>query len=269
MAESLMTQDLGRPIRVVFFGGAYLEPTAIDLLTRFDRHPEVELTGGFCHSQGFQLRRRVASVFRRRGLVAPGVLAAVVALALLRFVRRPRYELAVRRRARNVVPRILAVPDIHAPDVLAKVRALNPDLGVVYGAPILKPELFAIPRFGTLGVHHGKLPKYRGVKTGFWAMLNGETTAGVTIQRINSGVDTGDVIAEAELPIVGKRYGRVDSELHELGVDIFMDAVLAVKQGRATAKTVERGPSRMYRQPGVRDILRLWGRQLRLTHRNS
>lgn len=267
MAAPLTARDLGRPIRVVFFGGAYLEPTAVDLLTQLDEHSEVEFVGGFCQSQGFQLRKRVVSVLRRRGLVAPAVLTVTLAQAVLRFVRHPRAELILRRRARRVVPRVLAVPDLHASSVLARVRALEPDLGIVYGAPILKPELFTIPRFGTLGVHHGKLPKYRGVKTAFWAMLNGERTAGVTIQQIDAGLDTGDVIDEAEVATVGKRYGRVDRELHELGVELFMKAVLAVKHGRAQIRPQERGRSKMYRQPTVRDILRLWRRQLAVGNR--
>jgi hypothetical protein len=56
----------------------------------------------------------------------------------------------------------------------SRYTCLAPDLGLIYGSPILKPELFEIPRCGTLGIHHGKVPAYRGNKTTFWAMYNGE-----------------------------------------------------------------------------------------------
>jgi len=61
--------------------------------------------------------------------------------------------------------KFVTVPDVHAQAVLERVRAAAPDLGVIYGAPILKPELFGIPPLGTLGIHHGRVPQYRGKKT--------------------------------------------------------------------------------------------------------
>ena len=79
----------------------------------------------------------------------------------------------------------------------------------VCGAPILKPELFEIPAFGTLGIHHGRLPEYRGKKTTFWAIYNGDSTAGVTIQRINAGLDTGEIVCTGEVPTAGKTTGEL------------------------------------------------------------
>jgi methionyl-tRNA formyltransferase len=180
---------------------------------------------------------------------------------VLRAVRNPSAELAFRRRIRQPLTRVAAVPDLHAPDVIARVRTLEPDLGVVYGAPLLRPALFQIPVFGTFGVHHGKLPTYRGVKTAFWAMFNGDATAGVTIQRINNGIDTGEIVSEAEIVIAGKRYGRVDTELHEMGVALFMNAILAVKRGDVEYRMQERKSTLVYRQPTVWQIMRLWYRQ--------
>jgi methionyl-tRNA formyltransferase len=253
--------DLGRPIRVVFFGGAFLEPTALELLARMEQHPEIHLVGGFCQSPGFSLRQRIASVMRRRGAMGLMVLGVAAGRAAIRMVRHPRAELVVRRRRRRSLARVVAAKDLHAPAVIARVRTFTPDLAVVYGAPLLRPELFEIPTFGTFGVHHGKLPAYRGVKTAFWAMFNGDATAGVTIQRINRGIDTGDIVCEAEIPIAGKRYGRVDAELHEIGVELFMQAILAVKRGDACYRTQERGGTRVYRQPSARDMITLWYRQ--------
>lgn len=261
MGQALSTADLGRPIRVVFFGGAFLEPEAIDFLDRIDRHPEIALVGGFCESRGFGVGHRVADVVRRRRLLSPFVLGMAMGQAARRVLRRPRQARARRRRTRELLARLAAVPNIHAPDVIASVRALAPDLGVVYGAPLLRPALFDVPAFGTLGIHHGRLPEYRGRKTTFWAMLNGEGTAGVTIQRINAGVDTGEIVAAGEVPIGGRRYGAVHAELQALGVGLYVDAVVAVKRGEARCKAQPAARFPIYRQPRVADILRLWWRQ--------
>jgi methionyl-tRNA formyltransferase len=262
MATRLTARDLGRPIRVVVFGGAFFERAALELLARLDEHPEVEVLGGFCQSRGFAIQHRVADVVRRRKMLAPPVLGVYAAQAAWRFARRPRTELARRERVRRPLSRMIAVPDIHAPAVLAQVRALSPDLGLGYGSPLLKPALFEIPAFGTLGIHHGKLPEYRGKKTAFWAMLNGEATAGVTIQRINAGLDRGEIICAGEVPIGSKRYGRVDAEVQDLGVTLYMAAVLGVKRGEALCWPQRHADAPLYRQPAALDILRLWCRQL-------
>ncbi|MDW7710961.1 MAG: formyltransferase family protein [Deferrisomatales bacterium] len=253
--------DLGRPLRAVVFGGAFFEPAALEFLARLDEHPEVELLGVFCQSRGFGLRRRVADVARRRKALAVPILAAQAAAAALRFARAPGETLSRARRARRALRRAAAVPDLHAPAVRDRVRALRPDLGLSYGSPLLRPELFEIPALGTLGIHHGKLPGYRGVKTTFWAVHNGEPEAGVTIQRLNAGLDTGEVVREGSVGTAGKRYGRVAAEAEALGIELFVDAVLAVKRGEARPRPQWDGVSTMYRQPGARDFLRLWRRQ--------
>lgn len=258
--------DLGRPIRVVLFGGAFLEPGALELLARLDEHPEVEFLGGVCQSPGFGLRHTVADVVGRRRLLAPVVLAAYAGRAAWRSVQDPRAALQLRRRARGALSKMEAVADIHDAAVLERLRARGADLGLVYGSPILKPELFETPAFGTIGIHHGSLPEYRGKKTTFWAMFNGEAVAGVTIQRIGRGIDTGEIVSTAEVPTAGKWYGQVNAELERVGVRLYLAAVLAVKRGQARCRPQAARSSGLYRQPGTQDIVRLWWRQLTAGH---
>jgi methionyl-tRNA formyltransferase len=145
---------------------------------------------------------------------------------------------------------------------------LNPDLGLAYGSPILKPALFDIPRQGTLGIHHGKVPEYRGKKTAFWAMYNGESTAGVTIQKINVGLDRGDVVLEGEVPMGRRTLGAVWKDLEALGIELYFEAILAVKDGCATYRPQPPGAGRIYRDPKLRDLLVFWWRQGRLQLRS-
>ena len=258
----LTSGDLGRPIRVVVFGGAFFEPAALEFLALLDEHPEVELAGGFSQSRGFGRLARMADVIERRRLMAPAVLCLGAARAALRCAKGPRAEMALRRRIRRALSRVIAVPDIHASAVLNQIRSLRVDLGLVYGAPILKPELFEIPAFGTLGVHHGRLPEYRGKKTTFWAVYNGDSTAGVTIQRINAGLDTGEIVCTSEVPTEGKNYRRVAADVQRLGLNLYMAAVVGVKRGEAMYSPQPIRETRMYRQPAARDFIRLWCRQV-------
>lgn len=264
--KTLPTDDLGRPIRVVLFGGVFLEPGALEFLARLDEHPEVEFLGGVCQSPGFGLRHTVADIVGRRWLLAPPVLAAYAGRAAWRWVQDPRAALRLRRRVRGALSRMEAVADIHDAAVLQRLRARGADLGLVYGAPVLRPELFELPAFGTIGIHHGSLPEYRGKKTTFWAMFNGEAAAGVTIQRIGHGIDTGEIVSAAEVPTAGKWYGQVVAELERVGVHLYLAAVLAVKRGEARCRPQAARPSGLYRQPGLHDIVRLWWRQLTAAH---
>jgi methionyl-tRNA formyltransferase len=168
----------------------------------------------------------------------------------------------LKKRIEALAERIHFVPDIHASQVLARVRALEPDLGLVYGSPILKPALFEIPRFGSLGIHHGKLPEYRGKKTTFWAMARGEPTAGVTIQKIGAGLDTGEIVAQGEVPIDGRSYRRVWEEVEELGVELYMTAVLETKRGDASGRPSGGESGTLYRDPKLGDLLRFQWRRL-------
>jgi methionyl-tRNA formyltransferase len=127
----------------------------------------------------------------------------------------------------------------------------------------LKPELFEIPRLGTLGIHHGKVPEYRGNKTAFWAMYNGEPTAGVTIQKVNKGLDTGGIVKTGEINAYRRSYPAVIRELEALGLDLYIQAILDVKHGVAQFRPQSGVKGRLYRNPKPRDFLNFWWKQIK------
>ena len=234
---------------------------------RLEQHPAINFLGAFCQSSSPTLLGVVADRWQRRGFLAIPLLLTEIAGQAGRLLAQPRAELALRRQLAPCLGRIFYVADLHAPDVLARVRALVPDLGLVYGSPILKPVLFEIPRLGTLGIHHGKVPDYRGKKTTFWAMYNGEPTAGVTIQKISASLDRGHVVGAGEVPAGRRSLGAVRRDLETLGIELYLEAILAVKDGCATYRPQPPGPGRLYRDPKLRDLLVFWGRRLRLPSR--
>jgi methionyl-tRNA formyltransferase len=64
-------------------------------------------------------------------------------------------------------------------------------------APILKPEIFTIPRIATVNVHFGIAPHYRGEHTIFWPLYFGDyENIGVTLHQINKGIDSGGILAQ-------------------------------------------------------------------------
>jgi methionyl-tRNA formyltransferase len=111
-------------------------------------------------------------------------------------------------------------------------RALAPDVGVVVGyGHILKPDLLAIPARGMVNVHPSLLPELRGAAPIEWAIINGLTHTGVSIMKMDSGMDSGPILhaIREELPpdITG---GELSAHLSELGAEALVEALMLLEQ---------------------------------------
>src|SRR5881628_1268362 len=100
----------------------------------------------------------------------------------------------------------------------ARFRGLDADLAVVaaYGLILPKPVLEA-PRAGCINVHASLLPRWRGAAPVQRAILAGDELSGITIMRMDAGLDTGPMLLKRELDIRGKSAGQVTQELAQLG----------------------------------------------------
>ena len=93
------------------------------------------------------------------------------------------------------------MPTLNGEEARAALRRLQADVAVSLDNTILREETFALPAHGTINVHHGAVPDYRGGPPVFWELLDGLETVGFTIHRIDAGIDTGPVLATGEVPI--------------------------------------------------------------------
>src|SRR6478735_4660946 len=121
---------------------------------------------------------------------------------------------------------------VNAPDGVAMLRGLNPDLLVVaaYGQ-ILSKEVLPVPTHGAINVHGSLWPKYRGAAPVAWAILNGETETGVTIIRMSAGLDAGDMLAKAAIPIGDETAGELEAKLAPLGARLAVETIQRLKAG--------------------------------------
>lgn len=125
-------------------------------------------------------------------------------------------------------------PDsINTPAGVAHLQAWSPDLLVVaaYGQILAGDVLEAAAR-GGINVHASLLPKYRGAAPVAWAIANGETHTGVTIIRMTTGLDAGDMLAQTSLPILPEETaGELEARLARLGADLAVGVVDRLAQG--------------------------------------
>ena len=88
------------------------------------------------------------------------------------------------------------------PGFVAAAASLRADLSVMAGySRILGKELLSIPRRGTINLHGGRLPGYRGGSPVNWQIINGETSGACTVLRADEGIDTGAILAAAPYDI--------------------------------------------------------------------
>src|SRR2546427_2476682 len=100
---------------------------------------------------------------------------------------------------------LVQVPHINHPDVVALADRLQPDVVAVFGTSLIRGPLLSRGRVGFFNLHGGLSPHYRGADCTFWALYNGDPDqVGCTLHRIDSGIDTGKLIAHVR-PEVGER----------------------------------------------------------------
>jgi len=110
---------------------------------------------------------------------------------------------------------------------IAELRALKPDLIVVvaYGQ-ILPQTILDLPRFGCLNVHTSLLPKYRGAAPIQWAIANGETETGVTVMKMDAGLDTGPIVSQRRTAIlVEDDSATLHDRLARLGAELLAQTI--------------------------------------------
>lgn len=117
-------------------------------------------------------------------------------------------------------------------EFFAQLRECDPDLIVVaaYGK-ILPKEVLGIPQLGCINIHASLLPKYRGAAPIHRAVINGEEVTGVTLMYMAEGLDTGDMIAKAETPILKKNTKMLHEELAELGARLLLYTLPSIEAG--------------------------------------
>lgn len=115
------------------------------------------------------------------------------------------------------------------------IKALEPDLVVVVSYGIILPKSFLnIPKLGAINVHPSMLPKYRGPAPIQWAIINGDSSTGVTIMYLNEQMDAGDLIVQQEVEIdKDETTGDLWNRLSKIGADLLLDSVHKIEKGTA------------------------------------
>jgi methionyl-tRNA formyltransferase len=123
------------------------------------------------------------------------------------------------------------------PSFAGAIRSLEPDLIAVVAFRILPPEIFRIPRLGSVNLHASLLPRFRGAAPINRAIMNGETETGVTTFLLEESVDTGNLLLQARTPILpDDDAGTLHDRLADIGAEILLHTARLIEQGKAVPR---------------------------------
>lgn len=141
---------------------------------------------------------------------------------------------------------------VRAPEFLEIFRGLAPDMVVLVAfGQILPKDIIDGPPLGCVNVHPSLLPRYRGAAPMNWALIRGETKTGVTIMRMDEGVDSGDILFQEETPIEpGETYDRLHDRLAVLGAQCLLRTIEGLAAG--TVRRIPQDHSRATLAPRLK-----------------
>lgn len=187
-------------MRIIFMGTS---PFAIPSLTRLTESPEHEILGVVTqpdrpHGRGGRMS-------------ASPVKVAAVALGLP----------------------LMQPEKVRAKDFVERIREMAPDALVVAAFGQLIPQrLLDVPKYGGINVHGSLLPRWRGAAPMQYSLIAGDSETGVTTMQMDAGLDTGDILMKAALPLTdADNLGTIEHKLSEIGADLLMKTLDALVRG--------------------------------------
>lgn len=150
------------------------------------------------------------------------------------------------------------VDSFHTEDSRRLMTQVSPDLGIIYGTNIVKESVFKIPRLGSVNLHQGLAPLYRGGPPIFWELYNGEREVGITVHFVEAKVDSGQIVLQETVPLVydyshGLDYEQFISQfgesLEKRCASLLVEAVRLIAEGNASPTTQDPLLGKRYRLP--------------------
>jgi len=122
---------------------------------------------------------------------------------------------------------------VRAKEFVSLVREMAPEvLGVAAFGQIIPQRMLDIPPRGGINVHGSLLPRWRGAAPMQYALMAGDPETGVTTMQMDAGLDTGDILLQASLPLTDEdNLGTLEPKLAAAGADLLMETLARLERG--------------------------------------
>jgi methionyl-tRNA formyltransferase len=157
---------------------------------------------------------------------------------------------------------IFQPPTLRQPDYIAQLRDLTPDVIIVaaYGL-ILPRDVLMFPPHGCVNTHASLLPRHRGAAPIVAALLAGDAETGITLMRIDEGLDTGPILAQHAIPIDDDdTTGTLTPKLANLAAELFSETLPRILAGEIVPQPQDHARATMFKQIKKEEGLIDWTR---------
>ena len=129
---------------------------------------------------------------------------------------------------------VVQVSSLKQPDAVMQLAAFKPEAIVVAAFGQLLPQMVLdIPTYGCLNIHPSLLPKYRGASPVVSTILNGDQFAGVSVMRLDSGMDSGPVFMRAQVPVLSfDTSDTLTPRLFRIGAQMLLETLAELPSGK-------------------------------------
>jgi methionyl-tRNA formyltransferase len=182
------------------------------------------------------------------------------------------YKLLAKRRLKNKQPGIRTysvqqtaelydIPvilrsDLNSSKFIDSIKALNGDLFISVASPIIwKEALIRTPAMDCINIHNAPLPNYRGMLPNFWQLYCGEKNVGITVHRIDIGIDTGAIVEQVKIDIENKNMSldTLIKETKKIGAHIMADVIDKYRKGNVEYREMQ-GNGSYFSFPKKKDV---------------
>jgi methionyl-tRNA formyltransferase len=129
---------------------------------------------------------------------------------------------------------VIQVPSLKKPEAVEQLARLKPEAIVVAAfGQILPQTVLDIPCYGCINIHPSLLPRYRGPSPVITTLLNGDEYAGVSVMRLDAGMDTGPIFSRSQIPVLSQdTASNLTGKLFEIGARMVLEVLAALPGGK-------------------------------------
>jgi len=153
-----------------------------------------------------------------------------------------------------------ATTDVNSPEFIEFIKKMQPNLGIVGGySTIFKNALINLPEFGTINLHGGRVPQYRGGSPLNWQIINGEREIGISVLRMDERVDAGSVVAESTIQLsLEDDIASIHKKANDLFPKLLVEALSVIDSNSTDIRVQDEKHAKYWHQRNEADGMINW-----------
>jgi len=240
-------------LKVVVLCNASLDNFKLEVLNKVLKNSTIQIC-----SAGVNFRKVKSNITKLRREYSKGRGGYILVQSFRKIFSKKDSLLAESFFERNGIS-TMRITKLYSSETYSFIRNYNPDVIFLSGFGIIKEPILSMAPSGIWSYHHGNMRKYRGGPPAFWEIYNGEEEVGVTLQRLDKGLDCGEIIMEKSFPIFkDDNWTKLKKRIYSGSTNMLNESLTALQRGDFVFKRLEFNElGKLYTLPNFRQWCRL------------